>query len=88
MKKGRYREEQITGILKEWETGISIEELSRKYGVCDNTLYRWRSKYGGLEVSDAKKLKRLEEENRRLKTMVADLLLDNKILKDINSKNW
>jgi len=54
----------------------------------ENTLYRWKSKYGGMEVSDAKKLRQLEEENRRLKTMVADLMLDNKVLKDINSKNW
>jgi putative transposase len=88
MKKGRYTEEQIIGMLKEWEAGLSIGDVARKYGLCENTLYRWKSKYGGMEVSDAKKLKRLEEENRRLKTMVADLLLDNKVLKDINSKNW
>jgi len=65
-----------------------IGELARKHGICENTLYRWKSKYGGMEVSDAKKLRQLEEENRRLKTMVADLMLDNKVLKDINSKNW
>ena len=88
MKKGRYTEEQIIGMLKEWESGLATGEVARKYGVCENTLYRWKSKYGDMEVSDAKKLKRLEEENRRLKTMVADLLLDNKVLKDINSKNW
>ena len=88
MKKGQYTEEQIIEILKEWEAGISISEVGRKHGISENTLYRWKSKYGGMEVSDAKKLRRLEEENRRLKTMVADLLLDNKVLKDINSKNW
>ena len=75
-------------MLKEWESGVAIGELSRKHGLCENTLYRWKSKYGGMEVSDAKKLRQLEEENRRLKTMVADLMLDNKVLKDINSKNW
>jgi putative transposase len=88
MRGKRYTEEQIIAVLKEWESGVAIGELSRKHGLCENTLYRWKSKYGGMEVSDAKKLRQLEEENRRLKTMVADLMLDNKVLKDINSKNW
>ena len=86
--KKRYREEQIIGILKERETGISVQDLLRKYGISEQTYYRWKSKYGGMEVNEAKRLKVLEDENRRLKQMVADLLLDNKVLKDINSKNW
>ena len=86
--KKRYREEQIIGILKERETGISVQDLLRKYGISEQTYYRWKSKYGGMEVNEAKRLKVLDDENRRLKQMVADLLLDNKVLKDINSKNW
>ncbi len=86
--KKRFREEQIIGILKERESGLPIADLIRKYGICEQTFYRWKSKYGGMEVSDAKRLKVLEDENHRLKQMVADLMLDNKILKDINSKNW
>ncbi len=88
MRGKRFSEEQIIGILKEWESGLPIGELSRKHGVCDNTLYRWKSKYGGMEASDAKRLKSLEDENRRLKRLVADQALDIQILKDINSKNW
>lgn len=86
--KKRFREGQIIGILKERETGISVQELIRKHGISEQTYYRWKSKYGGMEVNDAKRLKALEDENRRLKQMVADLLLDNQVLKDINSKNW
>lgn len=88
MRGKRFSEEQIIGILKEWEGGVPIGELARKHGVCTNTLYRWKSKYGGMEVSDAKRLKALEDENRRLKRLVADQALDIQILKDINSKNW
>ena len=88
MKRKRFREEQIIGILKERETGISVQELIRKHGISEQTYYRWKSKYGGMEVNEAKRLKALEDENRRLKQMVAELLLDNKVLKDINSKNW
>ena len=65
-----------------------VKDLIRKDGISEQTFYRWKSKLGGMEVSDAKKLRQLEDENRRLKTMVADLMLDNKILKDVNSKNW
>ena len=86
--KKRLREEQIIGILKEHEAGMPVKELIRKHGICEQTYYRWKSKYGGMEVSEAKRLKALEDENRRLKQMVADLMLDNKILKEINSKNW
>ena len=88
MRGKRFSEEQIIGILKEWESGVPIGELGRKHGVCNNTLYRWKSKYGGKEASDAKRLKSLEEESRRLKRLVADQALDIQILKDINSKNW
>ena len=88
MRGKRYTEEQIIAVLKEWESGISIGDLARKHGLSENTLYRWKSKYGGMEASDAKRLKSLEDENRRLKRLVADQALDIQILKDINSKNW
>lgn len=88
MRGKRFSEEQIIGILKEWESGQSIGDVSRKHGVCENSLYRWKSKYSGMEVSDAKKLKTLEDENRRLKRLVAEQALDIQILKDVNSKNW
>jgi len=88
MKKVRYSEEQIIGILKEAEAGIAVSELCRKYGVSDQTYYNWKAKYGGMTVSDAKKLKQLEDENRRLKHIVADLTLDNQALKAVISKNF
>jgi len=88
MKRKRYSEEQIISTLKQHEGGTPVKELIRQAGITEQTFYRWKSKYGGMEVSDAKKLRALEEENRRLKTMVADLMLDNKILKDVNSKKW
>lgn len=88
MKRKRYSEEQIIGILKQHEAGVDVKELIRQAGISEQTFYRWKSKFGGMEVSDAKKLRQLEEENRKLKTMVADLMLDNRILKDVNSKKW
>jgi len=88
MKRKRYSEEQIIGVLKQHEAGTPVKELIRQAGVSEQTFYRWKSKYGGLEVSDAKRLRQLEDENRKLKTMVADLMLDNKILKDVNAKKW
>jgi len=88
MRGKRFSEEQIIGVLKEWESGVALGDLSRKHGVCENTLYRWKSKYGGMELSEAKRLKSLEEENRRLKRLVAEQALDIQILKDVNSKNW
>lgn len=88
MRGKQFSEEQIIGVLKEWEGGLAIGDLARKHGVCPNTLYRWKSKYGGMEISDAKRLKSLEDENRRLKRLVAEQALDIQILKDINSKNW
>ena len=88
MKKKRYSEEQIIGILKENEAGMSVDELARKHDVAAGTIYRWRNQYGGMEVNELKKLKGLEEQNRRLKRLVADQALDIQMLKDINSKNW
>jgi putative transposase len=88
MKTNRFREEQIIGMLKELEGGVPAKELIRRHGICEATLYRWKSRYGGLEVNEAKRLKALEEENRRLKRIVADQALDIQILKDVNSKNW
>lgn len=88
MKRKRFTEEQIISVLKEAEAGLSAAEVSRKYGISDVTFYKWRSKFGGMEVSDAKKLRALEEENRRLKHLVADLTLDVQMLKAVNSKKW
>jgi putative transposase len=88
MKKTKYTEEQIIGILKEADAGISVAELCRKYGFSDATYYNWKAKYGGMTVSDAKRLKALEDENRRLKHLVADLTLDNQALKSAISKNF
>jgi putative transposase len=88
MKRKRYTEEQIISILKEHEAGVPVPELARRHGVAEQSIYRWRAKYGGMEVSDAKRLKELEEENRRLKRMVADLSLDKQMLEDVLSKKW
>ena len=88
MKGKRFTEEQIIGILKEADSGIPIPDLMRKHGICEGTYYRWKAKYGGLEISDARRLKALEEENRRLKRAVAELTLDNQMLKDVTSKKW
>lgn len=88
MKRKRFKEEQIIGILKEAEAGIEPKELCRKHGIAEGTYYRWKSKYGGMEVSEARKLKALEEENRQLKRLVADQALDIQMLKDVNSKKW
>ena len=88
MRRSRYTEEQIVGILKEHEVGLGTEELCRRHGISQQTFYRWKAKYGGLDINDARKLKALEDENRRLKRLVADLSLDNAALKDVLSKNW
>lgn len=88
MKKSRFKEEQIIAILKEVEAGAEVKELVRKHGICEGTYYRWKSKYGGMDVSEARRLKALEEENRQLKRLVADQALDIQMLKDINAKKW
>ena len=87
MKKGRFTEEQIIGILKQHEAGRKVPELARENGISAATIYTWKSKYGGMEVSDAQKLKGLEDENRRLKHLVADLRLDKEVLKAVIQKN-
>ena len=88
MKRKRFTEEQIIRVLKESEAGEKVSELCRKYGISDATYYNWKAKYGGMTISDAKRLKAVEEENRRLKRIVADLTLDNTALKDLLSKNY
>jgi len=86
MKKKRYSEQQIVKILKEAESGVPVAELSRSYGFSQSAYYKWKAKYGGLEVSQLKRLKELKEENRRLKQMYAELSLDHKLLKEIVEK--
>jgi putative transposase len=88
MKRSRFSEEQIIGILKEHQAGFSATDLCRKHGISDATFYKWRSKYGGMEVYDAKKLKSLEDENRRLKKLLAEQVLDNATLKEMLGKNF
>ena len=85
--KVRFTEDQIIKILKEHEAGKKALDIVREYNIAEQTFYRWKSKYGGMDVSEAKRLKQLEDENRRLKELVADLSLDNRILKDVLSKN-
>ena len=80
MKKSRFTEEQIIGILNAHERGLGVQDVIRQYGISEQTFYRWKSKYGGMEVNDAKRLKTLEEENRKLKQIVGELTLDNKAL--------
>ncbi len=86
--KKRFTEEQIIQVLKEHAAGVKVAEICRKHGVSDATLYKWKAKFGGMEVSDAKKLKALEGENAKLKRLVADLSLDKVVLQDLLSKNW
>jgi putative transposase len=87
MKKGRFTEEQIIGVLKQHEAGRKVQELAREIGVSDATIYTWKSKYGGMEVNEAQRLRSLEDENRRLKHLVADLSLDKEVLKAVVRKN-
>jgi putative transposase len=87
MKKSRYREEQIIGILKQHEAGVKTADLCREHGVSEATFYNWKSKYGGMDVSEAQRLRAMEDENRRLKQLVADLSLDREALKAVIRKN-
>ena len=88
MKGGRFTEAQIIGVLKEAEAGAKTADICRRHGISDATFYKWKSKYGGLEVSDAKRLKALEDENGKLKKLLAEAMLDNAILKDVAAKKW
>jgi putative transposase len=88
MKGSRFTEEQIIGILREQESGSKTADVCRKHGILDATFYNWKAKYGGLEVSEAKRLKALEDENALLKRLLADAMLDNAVLKDIAAKKW
>ena len=86
--KKRFTEEQIIKVLKEHEAGAGTGDLCRRVGISNATFYKWKAKYGGMDVSDAKKLRALESENTRLKKLLAEMMLDNAILKDVNSKKW
>ena len=86
MKRSRITEEQIIGILREQEAGVPVADLCRKHGLSSPTFYKWKAKYGGMDVSEARRLKALEEENAKLKRLVADVMLDNVVLKDLLGK--
>jgi putative transposase len=88
MKRSRFTEEQIIGMLKEHEAGMKTAEVCRKHGISEATFYNYKAKYGGLEVSDGRRLKALEEENAKLKKLLAEQMLDNAVLKDLASKKW
>lgn len=88
MKKSRFTEEQIIGMINEQEGGVKTADLCRKHGISPATFYTWKARYGGMDVSDAKRLKHLLQENAKLKRVVADLTLDNVVLKDLATKNW
>ena len=88
MKRSRFSEEQIIAVLKEQEAGVATADICRKHGVSSATFYKWKAKYGGLEVSDARRLKSLEEENAKLKRLLAEQMLDNAMLRDVTAKKW
>lgn len=88
MKRSRFSEEQVIGILKEQEAGAKTADVCRRHGISDATFYNWKAKYGGMEVSEAKRLKALEDENARLKKLLAEAMLDNAVLKDLSAKKW
>ena len=88
MKLSRFSEEQVIAILKEQESGVATADVCRRPGISSATFYKWKARFGGLEVSDAKRLKALEDENVRLKRLLADAMLDNAMLKDVAAKRW
>jgi len=88
MKRSRFNEEQIIAILKEQEAGMATAEVCRRHRISSATFYKWKSKFGGLDVSEARRLRSLEEENSRLKKLLAEAMLDNAVLKDLASKKW
>jgi putative transposase len=88
MRGSRFKEEQIIAILREQEAGMSTAEVCRKHGISSATFYKWKARFGGLDVSDARRLKALEDENAKLKRLLADAMLDNVMLKDIAAKKW
>ena len=88
MKRSRFSEEQIIGVLREPEAGLRVAEVCRTHGISEPTFYAWKAKFGGMSVSDAKRLKQLEEENAKLKKLLAEAMPDNAVLKDITSRKW
>lgn len=88
MKKSRFTEEQVLAILKEQDAGTKVADICRKHGITDATFHNWKNKYSGMSSQELSRLRALEQENSRLKRAVADLTLDNQILKDVNSKKW
>ena len=88
MKRSRFTEEQIIGVLREQEAGMKVSDLCRKHAISEPSFYAWKSKFGGMSVPDARRLKQLEEENTRLKKLLAEAMLDNAVLKDITARKW